>query len=180
MFVDIAATSSLFSTLALFLLKGDKIIDRNSIAISSLQRTTRISASALNNDSTSISAIPTKSSTSDNLFVGESIEKEKYLDLLTWLKQRDATINECLEIKESSQGQGYGLYVNKSIPKDELLFSIPRSLWVTMDKATSSTEDGDDEFGDTLKALIEKAGPGGATVSTVCYFLSVIVHRCAL
>jgi hypothetical protein len=175
MFVDIAATSSLFSTLALFLLKGDKNIDRNSIAISSLQRTTRISvpscrfASALNSDGTSSSAIPTKSSTSDNLFVGESIEKEKYLDLLTWLKQRDATINECLEIKESSQGQGYGLYVNKSMSKDELLFSIPRSLWITMDKATSSTEDGDDEFGDTLKALIEKAGPGGATVSTACY-----------
>ncbi|MGK3736698.1 MAG: hypothetical protein ACI90V_003541 [Bacillariaceae sp.] len=178
MFVDIAAASSLFSTLALFLSKGNKNIDRNSIAISSLQRTTRISVpscrftSALNNDSTSTSSVvPTKSSTSDNLFVGEIIEKEKYLDLLTWLKKRDATINECLEIKESSQGQGYGLYVNKSIPKDELLFSIPRSLWVTMDKATSSTEGGEDEFGNTLKALIEKAGPGGATVSTVVYFL---------
>ena len=103
-----------------------------------------------------------------NLMVPRIVEQEKYLALLEWLKTNGAEVNDCLEIKQSTQGEqaGYGVFVGngRSVQKGELLFSVPRNLCVTIEKATSS-EDDDGTFGEGLQNIIEKAGPGGSTVA---------------
>jgi len=107
-----------------------------------------------------------------NLMVPRIVEQEKYLALLEWLKSNGAEVNDCLEIKQSTQGEqaGYGVFVgsDRSVQKGELLFSVPRNLCVTIEKATSS-EDDDGTFGDGLKQIVEKAGPGGSTVAMAGY-----------
>eukprot|EP00536_Pseudo-nitzschia_multiseries_P000652 jgi/Psemu1/294125/fgenesh1_pm.8_\ len=99
-----------------------------------------------------------------------AVKQEKYIELLAWLSSNGAIINECLEIELSSQGEqaGYGVFVNRPIEEGELLFSIPRNLCVTIEKATSSVDD-EGEFGKTLQTIIEKAGPGGITVAMAGY-----------
>jgi len=181
MFFDVAATiTSLFSTLALFVFKSNNNIGREYCTTSS----SSTSSSLLLKKKITVpySLFSTSNLNNDRDFVGKSIEKEKYSDLLVWLKEQDdaTVINECLQIKESSQGQGYGVFVNKSMKKDELLFSIPRSLCVTIDKATSSTYNiNDDDFGNTLKLLIEKAGQGGVTVSLAGYIAKEYIMLCS-
>ncbi len=102
--------------------------------------------------------------------IPRSVKKEKYASLLEWLRSSGATVNESLEIDKSSQGEqaGYGAFVNRPVKKGELLFSIPRDLCVTIEKATTSLDD-DGTFGEGLQTIVEKAGPGGSTVAMAGY-----------
>ena len=182
MFFDVAAASSLVSTLALFVSTGpgnnnNVNVGRHlCIASSSFLPQKRItkpfyrSSSALSNDEIGGASSSPDTRANNNPLVGQAVKQEKYLELLKWLESNGATINKCLEIRASSQGEqaGYGVFVNRSVQQDELLFSIPRSLCVTIEKATSSVDDGG-EFGDTLQTLIEKAGQGGITVAMAGY-----------
>jgi len=107
---------------------------------------------------------------SNNLMVSRAVKPEKYAALLEWLASNGATLHESLDIRPSSQGEqaGYGVFVDRPVQQGELLFSIPRTLCVTIEKATSSVDD-DGAFGDGLQTLIDTAGPGGSTVAMAGY-----------
>uniref|UniRef100_A0A7S4EKT8 SET domain-containing protein n=1 Tax=Pseudo-nitzschia australis TaxID=44445 RepID=A0A7S4EKT8_9STRA len=188
MFFNTAIASSLVSTLALLLSKGrgngsipkvGQHLDRvplqpsSSLTRNTISRLPHRNLSVLKNDAT------TTESAGSNLLVGRPVKQEKYIALLAWLKANGATINECLEIRPSSQGEqaGYGAFVKRPIERDELLFSIPRSLCVTIEKATYSVDDGG-ILGDALQALIEKAGPGGITVAMAAYLAKDYILTC--
>ena len=98
----------------------------------------------------------------------KSVPGESYNDLLSWVQANGGEINDKIIIQKSSQGCGYGAFVededNGGVEKDEILFTIPRTACLTLDKATS-----DDDFGETFQKLIEKAGPGGNTVVMAGY-----------
>lgn len=95
---------------------------------------------------------------------GRPVAASKYQALLEWLRSNGAEINEKIELRASSQGDGYGAFVNSDVQADELLFTIPRAACLTLDDATS-----DAGCGETFSKLIEKAGPGGNTVSMAGY-----------
>ena len=98
------------------------------------------------------------------------VKKEKYVSLLEWLKSNGAIVNESLEVGKSSQGTqaGYGAFCNAPVSKDDLLFSIPRELCVTIEKAKTSVDD-DGTFGEGLEQIMKMAGPGGSTVAMAGY-----------
>jgi hypothetical protein len=93
-----------------------------------------------------------------------AIEPSKYDDLLTWLKSKGADINEKLDIRQSSSGCGFGVYVSADVAEDELLFTVPRKACLTLDDAIN-----DSKCGEAFSNIVEKAGPGGNTVVTAGY-----------
>jgi len=86
------------------------------------------------------------------------------MELLEWLEDNGAYINDKIELRETSQGDGYGAFVTSHVDEDELLFTIPRKLCLTLEDATS-----DKDCGEEFQKLIDKAGPGGNTVSMAGY-----------
>ena len=128
------------------------------------------------------------SSSSSPSIVPTIVPIEKYTQLLDWLKLNGASIHDGLMIQPSSTA-GYGVFVNQPIQENEVLFSIPRKLCVTLDKAIAATTataatnadtttmkvsspelvDDDGSFGKGLQTIIEKAGPGGETVALCAY-----------
>ena len=105
-----------------------------------------------------------QTTTTTTTTTSSSIQVERYNDLLGWVQSNGGEINDKIVIQKSSQGDGYGAVVNGSVEKDEILFTIPRSACLTLDKATN-----DGEFGETFQKIIEKAGPGGNTVVMAGY-----------
>lgn len=90
----------------------------------------------------------------------ETTTPQKYANLLHWLTSQGAEINSAaLAIQESSRGGGYGAVVTENVPKDELLFTIPRKACVTMQNVCN-----DIACGDAFQELVKKAGPGANTV----------------
>jgi len=195
MFFDAAVTSSFLSTLALFLSTGrgnDNIFQAGkqisrmpfqplpSLTRNGMSKLSQRSLPVLKNDGTSTAGSESVTSAGNNMLVGRAVKQEKYIELLAWLTSNGATVNECLEIQPSSQGEqaGYGVFVKRPIEEGELLFSIPRNLCVTIEKATSSDDDDGGEFGKTLQALIEKAGPGGITVAMAGYMAKEYILTC--
>jgi hypothetical protein len=111
--------------------------------------------------------VPESRPSNTNLFstlVSQPVEQVKYMELLAWLKENGATINDKIELRASSQGDGYGAFVQQPVSEGELLFEIPRALCLTLEDAT-----GDAECGESFSKLIEKAGPGGNTVAMAGY-----------
>jgi hypothetical protein len=96
--------------------------------------------------------------------IGRSVPEEKYVQLLEWLRANDAEINDKLELRASLQGDGYGAFITSPVEKDELLFTIPRKVCLTLQDATN-----DKDCGETFQKLIDVAGPGGNTVSMAGY-----------
>ena len=94
----------------------------------------------------------------------KTVDESKYTGLLEWLKSNDAEINEKLELRRSSQGDGFGAFVTSSVQEDELLFTVPRKACLTLGDATN-----DENCGEAFTNLIEKAGPGGNTVVMAGY-----------
>jgi hypothetical protein len=106
-------------------------------------------------------------SVSTSLFstlLNQQIEKDKYVALLQWLQDNGADINEKIELRASSQGDGYGAFVREDVSEGELLFEIPRNLCLTIDDALD-----DEDCGEPFSKLIDKAGPGGNTVAMAGY-----------
>lgn len=99
-----------------------------------------------------------------------AVKQEKYVSLLEWLRANGAIVNDALEVAKSTQGEqaGYGAFVNAPVKEGEILFSIPRDLCVTIEKATTSVDD-DGTFGQGLQTIVDKAGPGGSTVAMAGY-----------
>jgi hypothetical protein len=97
-------------------------------------------------------------------FLSQPIEQDKYMALLQWLQDNGAEINDKIEIRESSQGDGYGAFVKDHMSEGELLFEIPRNLCLTIQDATD-----DKDCGELFSKLIDKAGPGGNTVAMAGY-----------
>ena len=92
------------------------------------------------------------------------VEASKYEDLMRWLKQNGAEINEKLDIRQSSSGCGYGVFTSDDVVEDELLFTVPRQACLTLDDSTN-----DPNCGEAFSNIIEKAGPGGNTVVMAGY-----------
>ena len=90
---------------------------------------------------------------------------EEYSNLLRWLKDSFPTsyVNPSVTLKPSPCG-GHGAFASEDIPKDELLFTVPREACIT-----SSTILNDEECGTAFKTLMKKAGPGSFTVSMAGY-----------
>jgi hypothetical protein len=176
MFFDAAAATSLVSTLALFVSTTTAFLPQNNELSAARAAFRPPSFTALNSDNTNSAAgvgaeMPAVNRRADkNLMVPRAVKQEKYVALLEWLESSGATINDCLEIRQSSQGvqAGYGVFVDRPVKEGELLFSIPRNLCVTIEKATTSTDD-DGTFGNGLQNLIDKAGQGGCTVAMAGY-----------
>lgn len=91
------------------------------------------------------------------------LPKENYDKLVSWLKSKDATVNDKIEIVPSPFG-GYGAIVTDDVEEDELLFTVPRSACLTLKDAIV-----DPVCGEAFAKLIEKAGPGGNTVAMAGY-----------
>jgi len=173
-----AATSLLLSTMALLVSTTTAFVPQNNNELSAAS-TPRAAAAfrppsftALNSDNTAgaeMSAVDRRRA-AKNLMVPRAVNQEKYVALLKWLQSSGATVNDCLEIRQSSQGAqaGYGVFVDRPVKENELLFSIPRNLCVTIEKATTSIDD-DGTFGDGLQNIIDKAGQGGCTVAMAGY-----------
>ena len=89
---------------------------------------------------------------------------EKYERLIEWIKSNDGIINEKIEIRPSSRGGGFGAFVTEPVEEGEVLFTVPRRACLTLEDATE-----DPECGETMKKLIEKAGPGANTVVMAGY-----------
>lgn len=172
MLFDASTASSLLSALALlFVSKGNHYNGAQTQTATTdvplafqprTKRTTfRPTFTSLRND---------RNKNANDLMVPRRVNQEKYVALLDWLKSNGAIVSDCLKINLSSQGEqaGYGVFVDKKVEEGELLFSIPRNLCVTIDKATLSSDD-DGTFGKGLSELIEKAGPGGSTVAIAGY-----------
>lgn len=98
------------------------------------------------------------------LLEDKTIEASKYDDLLEWLKSSDAEINDKLELRPSSQGCGFGAFVNGPVEQGEILFTVPRKACFTLQDAIN-----DENCGEAFTNLIEKAGPGGNTVVMAGY-----------
>ncbi|KAG7342421.1 hypothetical protein IV203_007514 [Nitzschia inconspicua] len=96
--------------------------------------------------------------------VSQPVEQSKYIQMMAWLQDNGAVINDKIEIRASSQGDGYGAFVNEPVAEGELLFEIPRNLCLTIEDAT-----GDADCGKLFTQLIEKVGPGGNTVAMAGY-----------
>lgn len=200
MFIDVGAASSLLSTLALFVSTSRSGNNNSYGNVIETGLYSRHAPTAIPSNGNGLSGrttrthparpsvFPRKTTTAlnsgktlgvSNPMVPRVVQQEKYAGLLKWLESNGATINESLEIRKSSQGEqaGYGVFVNRPVKPDELLFSIPRDLCVTIEKATTSVDD-DGEFGDGLKTLIEKAGPGGTTVAMAGYMAKEYILMC--
>jgi len=180
MFLDIGAASSFLSTLALFAsttnfgknchIKSTNFnsCNRQSAFLSrpndAPSRAFEPSVTALNSE------FIDRAGTINDPMVPKRVKQEKYVALLKWLGSNGASINDCLEVRQSSQGEqaGYGVFINRPVEQGELLFSIPRNLCVTIEKATTSVDD-DGTFGDGLQNIVDKAGPGGSTVAMAGY-----------
>jgi hypothetical protein len=93
-----------------------------------------------------------------------AVEASKYKDMMTWLKSNGAEINEKLDIRQSSSGCGFGVYVSSEVAEDEVLFTVPRKACLTLDDATN-----DSNCGEAFSNIIDKAGPGGNTVAMAGY-----------
>src|SRR5687768_16203128 len=89
------------------------------------------------------------------LLSANTIEADRYNDLLNWLKDNNAEVNEKIEIRESTMGCGYGAFVKSSVEEGDLLFTVPRKACLTLEDATS-----DIECGENFKKLMDKVGPG--------------------
>jgi len=77
-----------------------------------------------------------------------------HADLLTWLKQNPNTfVSPKFSLQPSTLG-GYGGFANAPIPKDELLFRIPRECCVTYEDALS-----DPDCGEAFRLIKEKRVP---------------------
>jgi SET domain len=107
--------------------------------------------------------------------IENSLTNQKYNNLLDWLKSKEGVyINEKIELRPSSRGGGYGAFITDGsevdnsdtpvIEPDEVLFTIPRSLCITLDDALN-----DKDLGEGFRKLIERAGPGGNTVVLAGY-----------
>ncbi len=158
MFFDVTAASSL---LALFVSTGTTCNQLHNLPTTS-------------NPSPLSERIPTPKTRAFRLpplhsskLIPRSVKLEKYASFLEWLRASGATVHESLEIDKSSSA-GYGAFLLQDVQEGELLFSIPRNLCVTIEKATSSNDD-DGTFGDGLSTIVEKAGPGGSTVAMAGY-----------
>jgi hypothetical protein len=112
------------------------------------------------------SSIQSSSSSSSlcSTFLSQPIEQDKYMGLLQWLQDNGAEINDKIELRNSSQGDGFGAFVTKHVSEGELLFEIPRNLCLTIEDARD-----DKDCGELLSKLIDKAGPGGNTVAMAGY-----------
>jgi hypothetical protein len=125
-------------------------------------------------------------STSTSSLVPQPVEKSKYIQLLEWLQRsakeydegeisrsNDAFINDKIMIDESTLGDGYGVFVTNDCSENELLFTIPRSLCVTLNDAIN-----DNDCGTQLKSIMDKAGPGGNTVAMAGYMAKeYLIHQ---
>lgn len=126
--------------------------------------TVRRSAASDDND---LEVVPTATGagTSPSL-VGRPVERARYLRLLEWL-QSDAVgaeISDKVEIRSSSQGDGCGAFVSRTVERDELLFTVPRGACLTLADVTA-----DADCGEAFARLMAKAGPGGNTVVMAGY-----------
>jgi len=89
---------------------------------------------------------------------------ENYQSLFQWIKSNPQSyIHPSIQIRPSPRG-GYGAFASTSIPKEDLLFRIPRETCIT---ATNVLTDPD--IGDAAKNLMKKAGPGGFTVALAAF-----------
>ena len=100
---------------------------------------------------------------SASTLIDQPVEKSKYDGLLDWLQSNNAIINDKIELRKS-EGCGFGAFVTSTVEENELLFTIPRQLCLTLADATS-----DPNCGEAFGKLIEKAGPGGNTVVMAGY-----------
>lgn len=91
------------------------------------------------------------------------VPEEKYSKLIGWLKSKDASVNDKIQIELSPFG-GFGAVVAEDVEEGELLFTVPRSACVTLKDAVT-----DPKCGEAFAKLIEKAGPGGNTVAMAGY-----------
>ena len=108
-------------------------------------------------DVSTTASIDTPTSNNDN--------NNKYVRLLDWLStHHDATISDKIVVQPSASGNGYGAFVTEAVAADELLFTVPRSACVTLDRALQ-----DVLLGEGLQALVAAAGPGGNTVALAGY-----------
>ena len=104
-------------------------------------------------------AASTRSSTTSPV---DYYKNNKYERLLEWLStQHNAFINDKIIVQPSASGNGYGAFVTETVAADELLFTVPRSACVTLDRALNNNNN----VGTALQQLVEKAGPGGNTVA---------------
>lgn len=73
-----------------------------------------------------------------------------------------------LTIQPSSRlGGGYGGFVAEAVDQGELLFEIPRSAQITLDRALFSNDSNvynNDKCRSTYRQLMDRAGPGAGTV----------------
>jgi SET domain len=100
--------------------------------------------------------------------VAENIVKgsNKYNDMLDWLMtQNDAFVSEKIEVKPSTvNGGGFGAFISHPVEVNELLFRVPRGACITLSDAFN-----DPKCGESLRKLVDKAGPGGNTVALAGY-----------
>lgn len=95
----------------------------------------------------------------------DDVTAQKYADLLAWLQEtKGGELNDSIELKPSTRGGGFGAFVTSDVPKDSLLFSVPRKACFTSDDAVT-----DEACGEAFRKVIEKAGPGGNTVVMAGY-----------
>ena len=176
MFLD---TSTLLSTLALFVStrtcpenQHHQIATSTNLHSSSKSpafsristRSFRPSLTFLNSESVA------QNSRNYDRIVPYTVKQDKYDALLDWLRANGGIVNDALEVAKSTQGEmaGYGAFVNAPVKEGEILFSVPRDLCVTIEKATTSLDD-DGTFGQGLQTIVDKAGPGGSTVAMAGY-----------
>jgi hypothetical protein len=88
-----------------------------------------------------------------------TVERNRYQDLLEWLRSNGAEVSDKIFIQESSLGGGYGAFISQEVEEGDILFTVPRKCCVTLKDAMD-----DPKCGKTFGSLIEKAGPGGNTV----------------
>ena len=64
-----------------------------------------------------------------------------------------------IEIEKSSNGDGFGCFIQEPVEENELLFSIPTTSCISIIDALV-----DEECGEKFNEIIERAGDGGRTV----------------
>jgi len=87
-------------------------------------------------------------------------DNDRYDRLLDWVASKDGADVGPVKIRPSTSGIGYGMFLTRSVKKDEVLLKIPEEVCISERIFLL-----DDEVGSTLRTnIFDKAGPGGNIV----------------